>query len=101
MRATPALRAALGAVATLALGAGADRALAQGCAMCGTALRDDPVGQAFSWSVLFLMAAPYVVFGLLGGYVFYAHRRPGRGRSSVIDLFKTGRLARRPGGDIS
>ena len=84
------------------LGPGASHALAQGCAMCGTALMDDQLGQAFGWSVLFLIAAPYSVVGLLGGYIFYAYWRPGaRRRASVIDLFKTGRLARRPGGENS
>jgi len=84
------------------LGPGASHALAQGCAMCGTALKDDQLGQAFGWSVLFLIAAPYSVVGLLGGYIFYAYWRPGaRRRASVIDLFKTGRLARRPGGENS
>ena len=84
------------------LGPGASHALAQGCAMCGTALKDDPLGRAFGWSVLFLIAAPYSVVGLLGGYIFYSYWRPaGRRRASVIDLFKTGRLARRPGGENS
>ena len=84
------------------LGPGASHALAQGCAMCGTALKDDQLGQAFGWSVLFLIAAPYSVVGLLGGYIFYSYWRPaGRRRASVIDLFKTGRLARRPGGENS
>jgi hypothetical protein len=84
------------------LGPGASHAFAQGCAMCGTALKDDQLGQAFGWSVLFLIAAPYSVVGLLGGYIFYAYWRPGaRRRASVIDLFKTGRLARRPGGENS
>jgi hypothetical protein len=84
------------------LGPGATHALAQGCAMCGTALKDDQLGRAFGWSVLFLIAAPYSVVGILGGYIFYSYWRPtARRRASVIDLFKTGRLARRPGGDIS
>jgi predicted MFS family arabinose efflux permease len=84
------------------LGPGATHALAQGCAMCGTALKDDPLGRAFGWSVLFLIAAPYSVVALLGGYIFYAYWRPAaRRRGSVIDLFKTGRLARRPGGENS
>jgi hypothetical protein len=84
------------------LGPGASHALAQGCAMCGTALKDDQLGRAFGWSVLFLIAAPYSIVGILGGYIFYAYWRPAlRRRASVIDLFKTGRLGRRPGGDNS
>lgn len=81
---------------------GAARVLAQGCAMCGTALKDDALGQAFGWSVLFLMAAPYAVAGIVGGYIFYVHRRSGGRRGArVIDLFKSGRLGRRPGGEHS
>src|SRR4029453_13649603 len=37
------------------LGPGVGDALAQGCAMCGSALKDDPTGRAISWSVLFLI----------------------------------------------
>ena len=84
------------------LGPGASYALAQGCAMCGTAIKDDPTGRAISWSVLFLIAAPYTVVGLVGGYIFFTYRRAAAGRrASVIDLFRTRRLASRPGGDIS
>jgi hypothetical protein len=95
-------RFSLAAALLALLGPGASHALAQGCAMCGTALKDDPLGRAFSWSVLFLIAAPYTVVGLLGGYIFYAYWRPAvRRRASVVDLFKTGRPGRRPGGDNS
>jgi hypothetical protein len=62
--------------------------LAQGCAMCGTAFNhDDPVARAFNWSVLFLIAMPYTVFGLAAGWLFLAHRRrSGRRRADVIAL---------------
>jgi ABC-type sulfate transport system permease subunit len=62
-------------------------AFAQGCAMCGTAFtKDDPVTRAFSWSVLFLIAMPYTIFGLAAGWLFLAHRRRGRRRADVIAL---------------
>jgi hypothetical protein len=66
-------------------------AFAQGCAMCGTAFApDDPVTRAFSWSVLFLIAMPYTVFGLAAGWLFLAHRRrAGRHRAEVITLPRT------------
>src|SRR3989449_8806554 len=36
-------------------------------------------GSGFSWSILFLMAAPYAVVGAAGGWLFYLYRRaPGR-----------------------
>jgi hypothetical protein len=82
-------------------------ALAQSCAMCGSALADDPLGRAFSWSVLFLMAAPYTIVGLAGAWLFYLYRRPpDRRGAAIIHLVRTGRL-RRPapaedsGGDVS
>jgi ABC-type sulfate transport system permease subunit len=61
---------------------------AQGCAMCGTAFtKDDPVTRAFSWSVLFLIAMPYTIFGVAAGWLFLAHRRRGaRLRADVIAL---------------
>jgi hypothetical protein len=47
--------------------------LAQGCAMCRTALggADDPLARGFYWSVLFLMSAPYIVAGSLGAWLAY------------------------------
>ena len=51
-------------------------ALAQGCAMCGTVLSaDDPVTQGFNWSIAFLMAMPYLVFGMVGGWLVYVRCR--------------------------
>ena len=31
---------------------------------------DDPLGKAFNWSILFLMAMPFTVFALIGGTIF-------------------------------
>ena len=66
----------------------ATRALAQSCAMCGSSFGvDDPVQRAFSWSILFLMAAPYTLFGAVAGWLFYVHRRAaGRRRAAVVEL---------------
>ena len=78
------LAAALCAVLSAIL---APDAFAQGCAMCGTAFtKDDPVTRAFNWSVLFLIAMPYTIFGLAAGWLFLAHRRRGRHRAEVIAL---------------
>jgi hypothetical protein len=88
--------------AVLVLGHAA-RALAQGCAMCGSALGGDDalaLGRAFSWSVLFLMASPYVIVGAAGAILYYLHRRvPGRPRGTVIDLTGRPRPAR-SGGEV-
>ena len=57
--------------------------LAQGCAMCRTALEGqeaDPLTQAFNVSALFLIATPYTVVATFGLWIAIAtrrrHRRP-------------------------
>jgi hypothetical protein len=74
------------ALVTLLLATAGD-ALAQGCAMCGSAFApDDPRTRAFNWSILFLMATPYAVVGIAGAWLFLACRRtPGR-RAAVARL---------------
>lgn len=34
-----------------------------------------PTADAFNWSVLFLMAAPYTVMGSIAAWLFYTYRR--------------------------
>jgi hypothetical protein len=48
--------------------------LAGACAVCLTGA-DGGAGDAYKWSVVFLMAAPYIVMGSVAGYLFYAYRR--------------------------
>jgi len=68
------------------LGAAAD-VLAQACAMCGSALSDDPLGRAISWSILFLMAAPYTIVGTAVLCFVWIHRRAaGRRRAASMEL---------------
>ena len=31
---------------------------------------DDPISKGFNWSILFLMAMPFTVFGIVGGTIF-------------------------------
>jgi hypothetical protein len=75
---------ALAAVLTLAAG----DALAQSCAMCTSSFgENDPLSRAISWSILFMMAMPYTIFGTIAGLLFWSHRRgSGRRRATVIDL---------------
>ncbi len=89
-------RRSLLATALVILG-GSARALAQSCAMCGASFGpNDPTSRAFSWSILFLMAAPYTIVATAAGILFYMHRRsPGRRRATIIDLAKAARLIRR------
>ena len=54
-----------------------EEALAQGCAMCRTALegKDDPLVGAINASVIFLMTMPYLIVGTVGGGIYLASRR--------------------------
>jgi hypothetical protein len=90
------------AVAVVGVLFAAADALAQSCAMCGASFgENDPVSRAFSWSILFLMATPYTIVGLVGLFVFYSYRRAGRRRAAVIDLGEAARALGRaaPAGD--
>ena len=39
---------------------------------------DDPINKGFNWSILFMMAMPFTVFGLVGGTVYLHYRRTNR-----------------------
>lgn len=39
---------------------------------------DEPIARGFNWSVLFMMAMPFTVFGVIGGSVYYQFRRAQR-----------------------
>ena len=65
-------RPSLALVTLLALPA--THALGQSCAMCGSSFGpDDPVQRAFSWSILFLMAAPYTLFATAAAFMSAAN----------------------------
>lgn len=44
------------------------------CAVCLTGA-DDATAGAFNWSILFMMAAPYLVFGSIVGCLYFIYRR--------------------------
>ena len=48
----------------------------EACPGCKTL--DDPIAKGFNWSVLFLMAMPFTVFGLIGGTVYLQYRQANR-----------------------
>ena len=56
------------------------------CAMCRTALENSAEGKAIAGSfrlgILFLLAAPYVIFGTVGFMIFRAHRRKAAERAN-------------------
>ena len=39
---------------------------------------DEPIARGFNWSVLFMMAMPFTVVGVIGGSVYYQFRRAQR-----------------------
>ena len=51
------------------------RGAAHACAVCLTGSGDDPLTDAFNWSVIFLMSMPYAVLGSIGAFLFYSYRR--------------------------
>ena len=40
----------------------------EACPACK--ILDEPISKGFNWSILFLMAMPFTVFGLIGGTIF-------------------------------
>jgi len=59
------------------------RVLAQGCAMCQTALNgpSDPLSQGINASIYFLMSMPFVLAGSVGIWLVYMHRSRSRRRN--------------------
>ncbi len=45
----------------------------EACPACKTL--DDPIGKGFNFSILFMMAMPFVVFTVISGTVFWHYRR--------------------------
>ena len=54
--------------------------LAQGCAMCKTALSgpEDPLAQGIFYSAMLMMSMPFVLFVSIGGWIFYTYRHASR-----------------------
>ncbi|MCY3742589.1 MAG: hypothetical protein OXH00_16360 [Candidatus Poribacteria bacterium] len=40
----------------------------EACPGCKTL--DDPIGKGFNWSILFMIAMPFTIFGIIGGTIF-------------------------------
>ena len=49
-------------------------AMARACSVCLTG-DSGPMGDAYNWSILFLMATPYTVMGCVGAWLVYKYRR--------------------------
>ncbi|MBI3030714.1 MAG: hypothetical protein HYY64_14505 [Candidatus Rokubacteria bacterium] len=60
---------------------------ALGCAVCLSLTKQD---MGFLWSALFLMGLPIALAGLIGGWLYYSHRRSaGRVRPGYPHLIVT------------
>jgi hypothetical protein len=59
--------------------------VAQGCAMCKTALGgpEDPLARGLNISILFLMSMPFLLVAGVGGWLFYMFRRVRRRGSAL------------------
>lgn len=51
-----------------------DPATARACSVCLTG-DGGPMGDAYNWSILFLMATPYTVMGCVGAWLIFKYRR--------------------------
>jgi hypothetical protein len=70
-----AVRTAIASLLAATIAAG--EAFAQSCAMCASSFgENDPMARAISWSILFMMAAPYAVVGTIAAVLIHLHRRP-------------------------
>ncbi len=65
------------------------RSLAQGCAMCKTALSgsEDPLAVGIFWSVMLMMVMPFVLFASVGGWIFYTYRNASRSSHPPAEVF--------------
>ena len=61
--------------------------VARACAVClAGAGPNDPLTDAFSWSIIFLMAMPYTIVGSVAGWLFYNHRRASAKKAARLRL---------------
>jgi hypothetical protein len=61
-------------------GGAATEVMAQGCAMCVTALGgpEDPLSRGISISILFMLSMPFVLLASVGGWFIYMFQRERR-----------------------
>ena len=57
---------------------GLAQSLALACPMCKSAMEDNPVGTALSWTTLVLIALPVGLVASIGGWIGYVYWRAGR-----------------------
>ena len=52
--------------------------VAQACAVCWGSSADQPFSRGMHWGILFLMAMPFTIVGLIGGWLVYRYKHPCR-----------------------
>jgi len=65
------------AIVAAAVVALAPQALAQGCAMCGTAVQNprDPLARSMASSIYFMLSMPFLLFFTVAGWLVWRFRR--------------------------
>ena len=58
-------------------------AAASACPMCKSAMENNPVGAALSWTTLVLIAAPALLMASIGGWIGYVYWRAARRPDAV------------------
>lgn len=58
----------------------------EACPACKTL--DDPIAKGFNFSILFLMAMPFTVFGIIGSTIFLHYRRANRKSTDQEIIYK-------------
>jgi len=79
-RAIASRAAKIGSVAAVACAVfflAAPDVLAQGCAMCGTAVTSskDPLARGMFVSIVIMLAVPNLLLASIGGWLYYTYRR--------------------------
>lgn len=88
-----------GLIALLAVVLPAARALAQGCAMCGSSFEpNDPVTKAMNVSIVFLLLTPYVLLAGVAGWLYVRFRQRGAHQRAAVIALPWVRAGLRPRG---
>ena len=65
-------------------------AAAQACSVC---MGSSPADHGYFWGILLLMAMPFTVGGLIGGWLFYTYRHGHRGGLTTAPALRPHRLS--------
>ena len=94
-RCAPVARRIAIAAATIAL---LSPVAAHACAVCFGSSPDDPFSRGINWGILFMMAMPFTIAGLIGGWLFYMYRPWRRGKPRSEEPFLNPELTHKESG---